>query len=308
MSSGDTNAANDRKKQKKRKAYSITTTVIIFVLSGILIWMYTSTQQSQNSFADINERLEAINEENEIYAEILTADNLVFEGDYDRALEIYQEIYPQISSNNKVVITNRIERIKAIIASAGNNEEEEAYKDYVIKKYKDSIQKLGSKLDSLQWRVVSGSEDTNERIASLTKQLEEKTRQLNQKNNSNVQVISFNANGANSKVYYLGEVRSNKANGGGIGIWTATGSVYRGEWENNQRHGNGTFEWNDGMRYEGEFVNDKREGQGTYFWPSGERYEGEWRNSKRNGYGTLYDPDGNIQFEGNWVDDKPVRG
>jgi len=308
MSSGDANAARDRKKQKKRKAYSITTTVIIFVLSGILIWMYTSTQQSQNSFADINQRLEAINEENEIYAEILTADNLVFEGDYDRALKIYQDIYPQISSNNKVVITNRIERIKAIIASAGNNEEEEAYKDYVIKKYKDSIQMLGSKLDSLQWRVVSGSEDTSERIASLTKQLEEKNRQLNQKNNSNVQVISFNANGGNSKVYYLGEVRSNKANGGGIGIWTATGSVYRGEWENNQRHGNGTFEWNDGMRYEGEFVNDKREGQGTYFWPSGERYEGEWRNSKRNGYGTLYDPDGNIQFEGNWIDDKPVRG
>src|SRR5690554_1291498 len=202
MSSESSDTVHSPKKEKKRKAYSITTTVIIFVLLGILIWMYTSTQQSQNSFAHINQRLEAINEENEIYAEILTADNLVFEGDYDRALEIYEDIYPQISSNNKVVITNRIERIKAIIASAGNNEEEEAYKDYVIKKYKDSIQKLGNKLDSLQWRVVSGSEDTDERIASLTKQLEEKTRQLNQKNNSNLQVISFNANGANnSKVY-----------------------------------------------------------------------------------------------------------
>src|SRR5690554_896593 len=308
MSSESSDTAQSPKKEKKRKAYSITTTVIIFVLLGILIWMYTSTQQSQNSFAHINQRLEAINEENEIYAEILTADNLVFEGDYESALETYENIYPQISSTNKVVITNRIERIKAIIATAGNNEEEEAYKDYVIKKYKDSIQMLGNKLDSLQMRTASGSEDINNRIASLTKQLEEKNRQLNQKNNTNLQVISFSTNGTNNKIYYLGEVKNNKANGGGIGIWTATGSVYRGEWENNQRHGNGTFEWNDGMRYEGEFVNDKREGQGTYFWPSGERYEGEWSNSKRNGYGTLYDPDGNVQFEGNWVDDKPMRG
>ena len=54
MTSGDVNAGHNQKKQKKRKAYSITTTAIIFVLSGILIWMYTSTQQSQNSFADIN--------------------------------------------------------------------------------------------------------------------------------------------------------------------------------------------------------------------------------------------------------------
>lgn len=93
--------------------------------------------------------------------------------------------------------------------------------------------------------------------------------------------------------------------GGGIGIWT-TGSVYRGEWRNNLRHGKGSFQWKDGERYGGNYVDGKREGEGTYYWPSGERYEGQWVADQRTGQGTLFDLDGNVRYKGEWLNAVPA--
>lgn len=118
-----------------------------------------------------------------------------------------------------------------------------------------------------------------------------------------VKVISFPGQ-KGATVHYLGEVANGQANGGGIGIWT-TGSVYRGDWRNNLRHGQGNFQWADGEKYIGAYVNGKREGMGVYLWPSGDKYDGEWKNDRRNGQGTLYDLDGRIVFSGLWVDDQP---
>jgi hypothetical protein len=118
-----------------------------------------------------------------------------------------------------------------------------------------------------------------------------------------VKVLSFPGQ-KGATVHYLGEVANGQANGGGIGIWT-TGSVYRGEWKNNLRHGEGSFQWADGEKYIGAYVNGKREGMGVYLWPSGDKYDGEWKNDRRNGQGTLYDLDGRIVFSGLWVDDQP---
>ena len=39
-------------------------------------------------------------------------------------------------------------------------------------------------------------------------------------------------------------------------------------------HGNGKVEWNDGKIYEGEYENDKKHGFGTFSWPDKRKYVG----------------------------------
>ena len=64
------------------------------------------------------------------------------------------------------------------------------------------------------------------------------------------------------------------------------GDKYVGEWQNDKRHGKGTYTWTNGEKYVGEWQNDERYGQGTNTWINGEKYEGEWQNDKRHGQGT----------------------
>lgn len=292
------------RKKRRRKTYSITITLIAAILAVLVVWMYYSTKEYRSAIHNNNERFEELEFQKEMYAEIIIADNLVFERDYEEALMVYEKISPSMNADNKAIITKRIERVKRIMETSGNdNDGVDQYKDDAIR-YKDSIRVLLSALDSVQRHGSVVSERSGMQLEVLRQNLEQKERLLNQKDN--LQVISFN-NAEEKKIYYMGEVKNSKANGGGIGIWTASGSIYRGEWKDNLRHGRGIFEWADGVRYEGEFNNDIREGEGIYYWLSGERYEGEWKDRKRNGFGILYDPDGNIQFEGQWMDDKPVR-
>jgi hypothetical protein len=62
---------------------------------------------------------------------------------------------------------------------------------------------------------------------------------------------------------YIGE---KDANGMRCGVGTCTwedGSKYHGDWNQNTRHGKGTFETpSDGTKYEGEWVNDHKHGNG----------------------------------------------
>lgn len=74
-------------------------------------------------------------------------------------------------------------------------------------------------------------------------------------------------------------------------------AMYRGEWLNDKREGNGIMEFDDGSRYEGEWKNDRREGQGTKFYITGAIYKGEWKDGKRDGKGMMKYSNGDI-FEG----------
>ncbi len=105
------------------------------------------------------------------------------------------------------------------------------------------------------------------------------------------------------KIYYLGPVKDNKANGFGYGI-IASGGVYEGEWKNNRRHGKGKYTWRNGHVYEGDFVEGKLEGFGIYTFPSGEKYSGNWKANLREGKGTLYNEAGTVVLDGQWVKDK----
>jgi len=43
-----------------------------------------------------------------------------------------------------------------------------------------------------------------------------------------------------------------------------------------KRHGQGTYDWNDGNKYVGQLVNSKRNGQGTFYWADGSSWTGEF--------------------------------
>jgi len=65
-----------------------------------------------------------------------------------------------------------------------------------------------------------------------------------------------------------------------------------GEWDNDKRHGQGTYYYISGNRYVGGWDNDNQHGQGTYTWASGSRYVGEFLNGEQTGRGTYTNPDG----------------
>ena len=82
--------------------------------------------------------------------------------------------------------------------------------------------------------------------------------------------------------------------------------MYKGQWANGKKNGNGTLYGEDGSKllYEGEWVDDKQNGYGVYY-TNGTVYRGQWANGKKNGNGTLYGEDGSkLLYEGEWVDDK----
>lgn len=105
------------------------------------------------------------------------------------------------------------------------------------------------------------------------------------------------------KIQYVGEVQNGNANGYGEGIFE-TGSVYKGHWKDNLRHGKGVFTWEDEEYYEGNFVEGKREGYGEYYWKNGEVYKGFWKNDMRHGEGVIYKKNGKIKQEGTWENDE----
>ena len=56
--------------------------------------------------------------------------------------------------------------------------------------------------------------------------------------------------------------------------------------------------------YEGDYINDKFEGNGKYIYENENYYIGQFKNGLRNGKGILYYKNGNIKYNGNWVNDK----
>ncbi len=86
--------------------------------------------------------------------------------------------------------------------------------------------------------------------------------------------------------------------------WNGKGNLYIGQWQDNQRHGIGTYifnlpEWHENRHtefwfkdntenYTGEFVNDHFHGQGAYRWSNGEKFVGGFFASEKHGPGTFY--------------------
>jgi hypothetical protein len=90
----------------------------------------------------------------------------------------------------------------------------------------------------------------------------------------------------------------------GRGRWEMFGNVYEGDFETNQRHGNGTLTYVTGQRYEGQWADDRPHGVGKLTLPDGTQYEGGMRDGLRHGTGTLRFRNGD-RYEGEFELNSP---
>jgi len=129
---------------------------------------------------------------------------------------------------------------------------------------------------------------------------------------------------------YIGDWKNGKRDGKGT-FYFADGSVYEGEWKDDKRHGRGVFnnkrsdatydgEFRNGspdgkgkmtflkarVTYEGDFKGGQMHGQGVYRWPDGRTLTGAFQNGQAHGYAVRRDPDGKVEYEGEFIDGKPV--
>ena len=84
----------------------------------------------------------------------------------------------------------------------------------------------------------------------------------------------------------------------------SSGSKYFGEFKDNLKRGQGTYNWASGNKYVGEWKNDLHNGQGTFTFANGKKWVGEWKYGNLNGYAIQYNADGSIYREGIFKDDE----
>lgn len=234
--------------------------------------------------------------------ELIESDEHLLSGQYQKALQAYEALQDRVVKLGDSVLQRRIVYAKRKLAENAAPVTSRPTEEVISAPAKDTATALKQQRDSTQQVAEKISDSMNMKIVELSRQVRDRNRELEQK--ENLQTIVLKGAGGAS-IHYLGETRNNMANGTGTGVWEKSGGVYKGEWKDNQRHGQGVYTWADGEKYDGTFTNDRREGRGIYTWLSGERYEGEWKNNKREGQGTMFDKDGNISFRGQWENDKP---
>lgn len=106
---------------------------------------------------------------------------------------------------------------------------------------------------------------------------------------------------------YCGEYQDNRRHGTGTYAWSNQGMMYCGAWNNNVRDGVGRMVYPDGGRYYGAWRQDHPEGVGRYTYPDGSSYNGNWHRGVKQGEGTLTFTDGS-QYIGSFVDGNFVSG
>ncbi len=89
-------------------------------------------------------------------------------------------------------------------------------------------------------------------------------------------------------------------------------AIYKGDFANGSRHGQGTFIYPNGAKHEGGYKNSLRHGYGTFTYTCG-TYQGNYENDKRNGQGTWtgmhckgkkVSPFVLFNYTGGWKDDR----
>lgn len=73
------------------------------------------------------------------------------------------------------------------------------------------------------------------------------------------------------------------------------GDQYIGDFQNNEKHGNGHYRYSNGDQYIGEFFEGVRTGHGQYFYSNGDTYEGEMLNGEFHGRGKYVYSDGRVE-------------
>lgn len=100
---------------------------------------------------------------------------------------------------------------------------------------------------------------------------------------------------------YYGEFKNNEFNGQGILNSTSDGSVYKGNFRNNSREGNGELIFKNGDKYIGKFELDEMQGKGKYIYNNGCYYEGNFLMGKMSGKGKLFNQVDELVYDGEFL-------
>ncbi len=230
------------------------------------------------------------------------ADEMFLAGDFERALESYQDLNADDSLFlSRHQFKNHIDSLKIQIQLLLQRQRQlnQRATESVLKAELLLVQ---NKADSLQGELASVEAPVDKQfiIDSVAQALA-----VRQELPEAPMIDTLIIRTSDGTILYFGHIREGKAYGGGSGLWS-DGGYYTGEWIENKRHGEGLFLWPSGDSYKGEYKNDIRCGSGTYIWANGDYYSGEWDNNLRQGQGVLYDKSGNIRYSGHWVDDEAL--
>ncbi|KAK9532608.1 hypothetical protein VZT92_009984 [Zoarces viviparus] len=108
---------------------------------------------------------------------------------------------------------------------------------------------------------------------------------------------------------YKGEWQNNNKHGKGTQIWKKSGTMYIGEWAFGKPDGYGTLSVlvpetkQYATKYCGGWENGKKHGFGMHFYEGSAVYEGEWSEDHRSGCGKMWYDNGDL-YEGEWMKDK----
>mmetsp|Transcript_25876 Transcript_25876/g.43666 ORF Transcript_25876/g.43666 Transcript_25876/m.43666 type:complete len:534 (-) Transcript_25876:631-2232(-) len=103
--------------------------------------------------------------------------------------------------------------------------------------------------------------------------------------------------------FYVGEIDVLKKIIHGRGKWTyASGEEHHGDFEQGQRHGEGTFTTAEGDQLTGVWTHDILGGNASHEYMNGDVFVGKYQNGKKNGIGRLTTECGKV-LDGTWEDD-----
>ena len=89
----------------------------------------------------------------------------------------------------------------------------------------------------------------------------------------------------------------------GKGRLVLEGSIYEGEFDNDEMSGNGVMEWENGKKYQGEWRGGLMHGEGVFTWPNGKVYKGRYESGEKAGKGIMEWPNKRV-YDGEWKDGK----
>eukprot|EP01098_Paradermamoeba_levis_P013301 TRINITY_DN6039_c1_g1_i1.p1 TRINITY_DN6039_c1_g1~~TRINITY_DN6039_c1_g1_i1.p1 ORF type:complete len:260 (-),score=75.64 TRINITY_DN6039_c1_g1_i1:23-802(-) len=98
---------------------------------------------------------------------------------------------------------------------------------------------------------------------------------------------------------YVGEFQDDEPHGKGK-QYSATGLYCVAEWQKAKKNGFSYSVWPTGVRYDGPNLDNQREGKGKCWFANGDYFEGIYKKNKRNGPGCYYFANGS-KYDGNFV-------
>lgn len=110
----------------------------------------------------------------------------------------------------------------------------------------------------------------------------------------------------NHDTRFKGNFHLGKKHGQGVLTNTSEEWTYEGEFKQDQFHGLGMFNKEEGEKFNGEFKNGKKHGYGCCENPDGTIYDGQWENDKPHGEGSMTDAEGNTVV-GVWLNGEQVE-